>query len=84
MSCITLIVTLMVFAFAYFAYRHEAINRLIQAIEERTAFLTLEFARLYTGMNVNPLNEAILSSAESIFRSGYRLVCGFGGDAGGH
>jgi hypothetical protein len=31
-------------------------------------------------MNVNPLNEAILSSAESILRSGHRLVCGFGGD----
>ena len=35
-------------------------------------------------MNVNPLNEAILSSAESIFRTGYRLVCDIGGrrDAG--
>ena len=32
-------------------------------------------------MNVNPLNEAILSSAESIFRSGYRRVSDQGGDA---
>jgi len=31
-------------------------------------------------MNVNPLNEAILSSAESILRNGYRLGCEFGGD----
>ena len=30
--------------------------------------------RLYKGMNVNPLNEAILSSAESILRSGYKLA----------
>jgi len=74
------IVALVVFAFAYYAYRHEAINGLIQAIAERTAFQTYEFERLYKGMNVDPLNEAILSSAESVHRSGYRLVCGFGGD----
>jgi len=36
--------------------------------------------RYNKGMNVNPLNEAVLSSAESILRSGHRLVCGFGGD----
>jgi hypothetical protein len=33
-------------------------------------------------MNVNPLNEAILSSAESILRNGYSLSCDFGGDVG--
>ena len=75
---------ILVFAFAYYAYRHEAINRLTQAIEERVAFLTHDFARLYKGMNVNPLNEAILSSAESILRRGYKLVCGTGGNPGRH
>ncbi len=30
--------------------------------------------RYNKGMNINPLNEAILSSAEAIFRSGYRRV----------
>ena len=47
---------------------NEAINRLIHAIEEREAFLTHEFARLYKGMNVNPLNEAVLSSAGAYTR----------------
>ena len=45
MSILTLGFALLVFALAYYAYRHEAINRLIQAIAERTAFLTHEFVR---------------------------------------
>ena len=73
-------VALLVFAYAYYAYRHEAINGLMQAIAERAAFQTHEFEKLYKGMNVDPLNEAVLASAESIHRSGYRLVCGVGGD----
>jgi hypothetical protein len=57
MSIVTLGVALMVFAFAYYAYRHEAVNHMIQAIADHTAFMTDEFTALYKGMNVNPLNE---------------------------
>lgn len=79
-SIMTFTVAMLVFAFTVYAYRNERINRLMTSIEQRMAILKIDFDTLYKGMNVAPLDEMILTTAETIMRRGSEFACGLSTD----